>query len=102
MVTFGFGVVDARSTFSHTGQGVVLVESINDVDKLVSKLAGVDKLVYKLEGVDKLVYKLAGVDKLVYKLAGVDKLVYKLAGVELNSAVAKLSSKLDATEDVNG
>ena len=92
MVTFGFGVVDARSTFSHTGQGVVSVESINDVDKLVSKLAGVDKLVYKLEGVDKL----------VYKLAGVDKLVYKLAGVELNSAVAKLSSKLDATEDVNG
>ena len=82
MVTFGFGVVDARSTFSHTGQGVVSVDSINDVDKLVSKLAGVDKLVYKLEGVDKL--------------------VYKPEGVELNSAVAKLSSKLDATEDVNG
>ena len=82
MVTFGFVVVDARSTFSHTGQGVVSVESINDVDKLVSKLAGVDKLVYKLEGVDKL--------------------VYKPEGVELNSAVAKLSSKLDATEDVNG
>ena len=99
MVTFGFGVVDARSTFSHTGQGVVSVDSINDVDKLVSKLAGVDILI---AGVDKLVYKLEGVDKLVYKLEGVDKLVYKPEGVELNSAVAKLSSKLDATEDVKG
>ena len=78
MVTFGFGVVDARSIFSQTGQSVDSVESMDGEDKL------------------------ADVEKLVSKLAGVDKLVYKLAGVELNNAVAKLSSKLDATEDVNG